>query len=214
MTPSSRTPEGIPNRCPVCGHDVVIDESGSARDATCPYCGSLLWMDRRRSVGSVEEAREHVARLAREIEQLARTAESVDALLSGFLHRLVVILGARAAAIWQLDGHWLSQLSCHSADDEMLAELRTPEHAQLLFRSAELQEEQSVVRALLRTVDGFINPTGCVLLFSRFSTPLFPRGLVEILQRPDAPEEAFPGYLQFIAQMAGHLAHSPVLQQK
>lgn len=43
MLPSSRTPEGMPNRCPVCRHDVVIEPSLPPGDATCPYCGCLLW---------------------------------------------------------------------------------------------------------------------------------------------------------------------------
>jgi hypothetical protein len=40
---SSRTPEGTPNRCPVCGQAVRIEPSASTRDAPCPHCGSLLW---------------------------------------------------------------------------------------------------------------------------------------------------------------------------
>lgn len=42
--PSSRTPEGEPNRCHVCGSVVVIAPSTfPAPDAPCPVCGSLLW---------------------------------------------------------------------------------------------------------------------------------------------------------------------------
>ncbi len=43
MTISSRTPEGSPNRCPVCGADVVIEPSQPFGDAPCPACGHLLW---------------------------------------------------------------------------------------------------------------------------------------------------------------------------
>ncbi len=43
MTISSRTPEGQPNRCPVCDANVCIDPSPLFGDATCPRCGSLLW---------------------------------------------------------------------------------------------------------------------------------------------------------------------------
>jgi hypothetical protein len=43
MTISSRTPEGDPNTCPVCGHDLRIEPSLTTRDGTCPYCGTLLW---------------------------------------------------------------------------------------------------------------------------------------------------------------------------
>lgn len=40
---SSRTPEGTPHRCPICGAAVRIDPSRPGNDAPCPQCGSLLW---------------------------------------------------------------------------------------------------------------------------------------------------------------------------
>lgn len=43
MTISSRTPDGTPNECPVCGAAVKIVPSTPAGDAPCPSCGSLLW---------------------------------------------------------------------------------------------------------------------------------------------------------------------------
>src|SRR5262249_52487779 len=54
----SRTPEGIPNRCPVCGSAVRIEPSSPSGDAPCPTCGHLLWFTRsavrpsKRSSGS------------------------------------------------------------------------------------------------------------------------------------------------------------------
>lgn len=43
MTVSSRTPEGEPNRCPVCHTSLRIEPSRPAGDAPCPACGTLLW---------------------------------------------------------------------------------------------------------------------------------------------------------------------------
>lgn len=43
MNISSRTPEGTPNRCPICGTEVKIVPSEPTGDAPCPACGSLLW---------------------------------------------------------------------------------------------------------------------------------------------------------------------------
>lgn len=42
---SSRTPEGDPGRCPVCGHDCRVEPSWPTRDGPCPSCGHLLWFD-------------------------------------------------------------------------------------------------------------------------------------------------------------------------
>lgn len=47
MTISSRTPEGQPNQCPLCGASVQIEPSQPSGDAPCPACGHLLWFHRR-----------------------------------------------------------------------------------------------------------------------------------------------------------------------
>ncbi len=43
MNVSTRTPEGQPHRCPLCGKPVVMEPSRPAGDAPCPHCGCLLW---------------------------------------------------------------------------------------------------------------------------------------------------------------------------
>lgn len=43
MNVSSRTPEGFPSRCSLCGTRVNIEFSDPAGDAPCPNCGFLLW---------------------------------------------------------------------------------------------------------------------------------------------------------------------------
>jgi acyl carrier protein len=43
MTISSRTPEGFPARCVLCGADADVEFSEPAGDVPCPKCGCLLW---------------------------------------------------------------------------------------------------------------------------------------------------------------------------
>src|SRR5262245_283467 len=43
MNIASRTPEGDPNRCPVCGNRLRLEPSQPPGDAPCPSCGSLVW---------------------------------------------------------------------------------------------------------------------------------------------------------------------------
>jgi acyl carrier protein len=45
MPIASRTPEGWPNRCAVCGAKMWIDPSLPPGDAPCPQCGQLVWFD-------------------------------------------------------------------------------------------------------------------------------------------------------------------------
>lgn len=42
MVVSSRTPEGEPHYCRVCGDVVTVDPSEPLDDSVCPQCGSLL----------------------------------------------------------------------------------------------------------------------------------------------------------------------------
>jgi hypothetical protein len=46
MNASTRTPEGWSGHCPICGHELCIEPSLPSRDATCPHCGSLVWLSR------------------------------------------------------------------------------------------------------------------------------------------------------------------------
>ncbi len=45
---SSRTPEGTPHRCPVCGKESTVENSYPTGDSCCPRCGQLLWWFRDR----------------------------------------------------------------------------------------------------------------------------------------------------------------------
>jgi predicted RNA-binding Zn-ribbon protein involved in translation (DUF1610 family) len=64
MIISSRTPEGQPFHCPICGKEARIDRSHVADDATCPNCGSLLWLRTRSRSNWRATARQVIARLA------------------------------------------------------------------------------------------------------------------------------------------------------
>jgi acyl carrier protein len=48
MTVSSRTPEGLPHRCPVCDGVAEVEPSYPGGDSCCPTCGHLLWWFRDR----------------------------------------------------------------------------------------------------------------------------------------------------------------------
>lgn len=57
MNTSTRTPEGFPGRCPLCGADTDLEFSDPVGDAPCPQCGCLVW----RSAQLLEEFRRIIA---------------------------------------------------------------------------------------------------------------------------------------------------------
>jgi len=52
MTISSRTPEGQPNRCPVCRRRLRLSPSWPSADAPCPHCGSLVCFPAAKTSGA------------------------------------------------------------------------------------------------------------------------------------------------------------------
>jgi acyl carrier protein len=85
MTISSRTPEGVPNHCPVCGAHVCVEPSATTGDAPCPRCGQLLWFIHlppqarfyRHEVVSPERQRQGEAIIKRICENLGVNREQV-----------------------------------------------------------------------------------------------------------------------------------------
>jgi acyl carrier protein len=75
MSISSRTPEGFPSRCPLCGVATNIEFSDPGRDAPCPGCGYLLW----RSQQLLERLISHLAELGVDPEKIdAETSLTKD----------------------------------------------------------------------------------------------------------------------------------------
>ena len=50
----------MPNSCPVCGSEVVVEPSRPACDAPCPNCGHLLWFIREHFANQSGVKREQI----------------------------------------------------------------------------------------------------------------------------------------------------------
>lgn len=77
MRISSRTPEGFPERCPLCGSIARLHFSSAAADAPCPRCGYLIW-----------QSHAHLLQMEQLVERLSEDFRSVSAemLLDDLLH--------------------------------------------------------------------------------------------------------------------------------
>ncbi len=70
MVISSRTPEGTPNHCPVCGNDLRLEPSRPTLDAPCPHCGHLLWFTSDRPAAMGRQSADILKRYAESILEL------------------------------------------------------------------------------------------------------------------------------------------------
>lgn len=66
---SSRTPEGLPHKCPVCGKMSRLEPSLPGGDSCCPNCGHLLFWLRDRIAGQSGVATDQV-RLSSSLDRL------------------------------------------------------------------------------------------------------------------------------------------------
>lgn len=78
-TISSRTPEGTPGECPICGKLFCLDPSRPSGDAPCPGCGVLLWFFTVNGVARMYPHSEISSRKRQLIEALMSvSADSLD----------------------------------------------------------------------------------------------------------------------------------------
>jgi hypothetical protein len=78
MVVSSRTPEGEPDKCPICGGYTNLELSLQG-DAPCPQCGVLRWIDGSPShvVSDGSELAVGMAFLERLWDRIKRTYETM-----------------------------------------------------------------------------------------------------------------------------------------
>jgi anti-sigma B factor antagonist len=100
MVISSRTPEGQPNQCPVCGSLLNIEPSDPAGDAPCPRCGHLLWFAWE-DLGDIQVIRPKDGRL---------DSESLDRLIESFEVRSGMRLMIDMSSVQYLNSPALSKL--------------------------------------------------------------------------------------------------------
>lgn len=159
----------------------------------------------RSATDPLEIARQQILALAREIELLAGARLPEDFFFAEYLKRVIVALGAEAAAVWLIDPKQGIALRQHMQ--------RVPigvfENPQALPRYNTLlaQTLQSGGVKVYGTGDPKLAemPTPHVLILGALERGGKPAGVLQIFQRADAPTEARAGYLQFIEQMCGYV---------
>lgn len=144
--------------------------------------------------------REQVLRLAREIELLSETDVSRQEFFAEFSRRLLQAVGARAVAIYLADG----------------TPLRLEEEIGLgdvgFFTDSEIGGRNGVILGeSMRTgetrsylPDSSSAPTPHLYILAPISRGIRPVGVVEVILRPETPEAARRGLMQYVEQMAGY----------
>jgi biotin carboxyl carrier protein len=152
----------------------------------------------------VDQTRQQIRGIVREIEGLARAEISPEEFYEGFLHRVVAALAAVGGAVWTLDEDGRLALSSQIN----LAETRLHEseedqhkHGKLLRKILSSGEGTVVQPRFASPDDDGGNPTDALLVLAILKSDTEVRGLVEIFQRSGGRPAVERGYLRFLMQM-------------
>jgi hypothetical protein len=153
---------------------------------------------------TVSHARQRILQMAREIEQLAQSGVPPEQFFQRFLQLLMSALGSRAGVVWMLGNGGMLNRFC----EINLVETNLHENPEALRQNQRLLVEvisDGQARSYNPDDDrGIELPSQHHIILAALQNGTESVGVVEVFQRPDAPREARPGYLQFVEQMCGY----------
>ena len=189
MCPSSRTPEGEPLRCPVCGARHRVDVANPPGDSVCPSCGAHAWLEPCRDTIGATKAR--IRAQVQEFAAFCLQGPLVNDMAMSLVSVLISCLAAHGAILWlpTKRGWWsrktaLRSMACVGASDSsaFADEVRTS--GQPILRNATIAERDML------------------LIGAPVSRDHRVVGVIEVLQRRGSPLSTQRGYLRFVCEMA------------
>ncbi len=156
------------------------------------------------SEGNVDEVRQRIIQLAREIEQMSQQRMVSDEYFRLFLQRVVGAIGGRAGAVWLQNGTRQMQLM---ADHQLDVTGFHDNPNALRLNQRLLQDVLQNGQACTHSPDDdsdYELPTDDLIILGALQREQECVGVVEIFQRKETPAQARPGFLQFVEQMCGH----------
>lgn len=204
MLPSSRTPEGEPLRCFICGAENRVLVSFTD-DSVCPSCGAGAWWseladdDAGVLAGEIEFAKQVITLFIGHLAQKSRT-ESLTDLSDFYLRGITDCLAAHGAVLWlgRQPRWWQRRQSPH------------------LFRSHGFEDNSDLALKVLQTgqpqlFESHAPPKPLLLI----GVPLLARGqvvgVIELAQRIRTSPTARRGYVHFLKSTADVIADSGIL---
>jgi hypothetical protein len=193
---SSRTPEGRPTPCPICGNEVQIDPLLPPGDATCPICGSILWFDTTSFTESPSprDIAKRIRETANDLQELAASQIPESSFWNCFVPRVQISLAALGSVVWKKGGRNPEAVHQYGWVGDAKSLLS-------LAKEAFSTDKASMTLWSPPKIGGVVIGEWLVLhqpLRSHSATS----HVLQIIQRPDQHEITRRGYLRFLGQMA------------
>lgn len=155
------------------------------------------------SNSSVQEVRDKIIQLAREIEEHSRSNMPPKEFFSEFLKRVVGAVGARAGVVWlRNDANRLELLQEIGLENTGFQENPNAMATNQKLLTEVLSNGQACTYHPAETSEQL--PTEDMLVLAALQSNKEVIGVVQIFQRHDTPAQARPGFLQFVEQMTGY----------
>ncbi len=188
MTISTRTPEGDPLKCSICGSEHLLLTSWPPGDSVCPSCGAHSWIPKSKpeDVNPTSQIRNQVRTL---VDQLRLSSTKVE-LGIYLVNGMVDCLRAKSAILWISKGH---EADRHHPL-ELIAFNGKP-------KDCEFAEEIATTREpAMRMV--VIQSVESLLIGVPLKTRSGTTAVIEVVQRATSHPDVRTGYLRFVRSMA------------
>jgi multidrug efflux pump subunit AcrA (membrane-fusion protein) len=154
-------------------------------------------------MSDVQEVRDRIIQLAREIEDYSKANVPPRTFFHEFLRRVVGAVGARAGVVWLRNGSNRLELFC----DHNLSRTSFGENPNAQMVNHKLLAEVISNGQACTYHPGETNvelPTEDMVVLAALQQNKEVVGVVQVFQRNDTPPAARPGFLQFVEQMTGY----------
>ena len=198
MTISTRTPEGDPLKCSICGSEHFVLTSWPPGDSVCPSCGAHSWIPKPipANVNPTSEIRNQVRTLVDQLRLSSTKVELGNYLVNG----IVDCLSAKSAFLWISKGHEADR----HPPLELFAFNGKP-------KDCEFAEEIATTREpAMRMV--VIHSVESLLIGVPLKTRSGPTAIIEVVQRATSHPDARTGYLRFVRSMAAVVESCPAFR--
>lgn len=175
---------------------IICRELFSSEAAECPKCGCPQKVSNPQH--SPRQATETYAAVVRDMVTDVRT---VNELFDSFLGLVTLAIQGHGGIVWDLEGG----SACRWFQDPAMPLVDFDEAAHLEF----LWRQPDAPSWVAASADG--NTTGYMLVLRPFKSKRIQHGIIELFQRPTAPEAAADGYAMYLDRLAVHLERSPLL---
>ena len=190
MIISTRTPEGDPLKCVVCGNEHLVLSSHPLGDSVCPTCGSHSWIATKKLEKKFPTA--EVLQIVPTFVDKIRLSRSKMEMSTHLVDGLFQCLSPHGVTVWLLS----PSVGVESMQFELAASRGETHSEDIVFANS----NDGIANSL--TINKILGERLLIRLPLKANNKLTAAGVLEVLQRTEIPLDARDESLKFVRSMA------------